>query len=344
MNNSAGGFLGRGAKFKGGVYTMAPWEWKRVDATGDDLRKSLVPLMTREPSMVLFKLLELLINYTQRLSGSTDLMQGDTPGQNTPAETSRNALEQGMQIYSTIFKRIWRAMKEEFKKLYKLNGIFLPSRTQFGDKNQFILREDYQGNPDCVVPVADPSITSDAQRLQRANAIRVAARESGGAGYDMEAVERYYLKALRVEGVDQIYPGLKKKPPQGEDPKITIAKMKQQLEGQKLQLAAAQMKQDQAKFQAELSETIRLNTANIAKLEAEALSLMAAADDAKAKQHLAILQTSIDALKAHNDTVIEHRRMILEAQSAQADREAQAQQAQSESQQEPSDASQSTAD
>src|SRR5260221_2598818 len=41
MQNSLGGLLGRGAKIRGGVYTMAPWEFKRVDSSGDDLRKNV---------------------------------------------------------------------------------------------------------------------------------------------------------------------------------------------------------------------------------------------------------------------------------------------------------------
>src|SRR5260221_3829110 len=41
MKNTAGGFLGRGVKIRGGVYTFAPLEWKRVDSTGDDLHKSI---------------------------------------------------------------------------------------------------------------------------------------------------------------------------------------------------------------------------------------------------------------------------------------------------------------
>ena len=41
MSNTGGGFLGRGAKIRGGVYTFAPLEWKRVDSTGDDLRKNI---------------------------------------------------------------------------------------------------------------------------------------------------------------------------------------------------------------------------------------------------------------------------------------------------------------
>ena len=102
---------------------MAPWTWKRVDSTGDDLRKSMVPFAPREPSEVMFKMIGLLIEYTDRLAGTVDTMVGVSPGQNTPAETSRNTMEQGMNSYKGIFKRIWRSMKEEFKKRHKLNAL-----------------------------------------------------------------------------------------------------------------------------------------------------------------------------------------------------------------------------
>lgn len=311
MSNSAGGILGRGAKFKGGVYTMAPWEWKRLDSTGDDIRKSLFQLPVREPSMVLFKLLELLINYTQRLSGSTDIMQGVTPGQNTPAETSRNALNEGMQIYSTIFKRVWRSMKEEFKKLHRLNSIYLPIRQPFGEKGNFILREDYKSNGDLVVPVADPNVTSDTQRVQRAQAVREAAGQV--PGYDRDAVEVNFLQALRVEGISKLFPGTKNTPP-AKDPKLAIEELRMQMKSQ-------EMKLEWQKFQLELAETRRLNTAQIAQMEAQALSLMADANDAKAKQHLAILQVAIDSLKHHNDVITE--RMSLAQQALQAERDSQ---------------------
>jgi hypothetical protein len=69
-------------------------EWKRVDSTGDDLRANIFPLPVREPSAVLFQLLQLLISYGERIAGATDIMTGVSPGQNTPAETSRNTVEQ----------------------------------------------------------------------------------------------------------------------------------------------------------------------------------------------------------------------------------------------------------
>jgi chaperonin GroES len=62
MANTAGGFLSRGIKLRGGNYTFNPMEWKHVDTTGDDLRKGIVPLPVREPSQVMFTLLNLLIN------------------------------------------------------------------------------------------------------------------------------------------------------------------------------------------------------------------------------------------------------------------------------------------
>src|SRR5690606_11333884 len=36
MANTSGGLLGRGAKIRGGVYEFSPFEWSRVDSTGDD--------------------------------------------------------------------------------------------------------------------------------------------------------------------------------------------------------------------------------------------------------------------------------------------------------------------
>ena len=136
-----------------------------MDSTGDDLHKSIVPLQVREPSGVLLQLLSLLINYTNRISGSSDMMAGENPGQNTPAQTSQTMVEQGTKIYSAIFKRIWRSMREEFKKLYVLNSIYLPIKTTYGESGAFAMREDYLGDPSTVVPVADPHISSESLSL-----------------------------------------------------------------------------------------------------------------------------------------------------------------------------------
>lgn len=294
FQNSIGGFLGRGAKIRGGEYAMAPWEWKRVDSTGDDLRKNIVPYPERQPSAVLFNLLNLLIEYTNRVSASTEIMVGKTPGQNTPAETSRSALEQGMQVFTTIFKRIWRSMKSEFKKLFRLNAIHLPITFAFGEGGG-VRREDYLSSADQVVPSADPNITSFQMRFFQAQSIRAASQQV--PGYDIDYVERQFLKAMRVEAIDRYFPGSGKVPPPP-NPKIAVAEM--QLNMKKLQLEDAKFK-----WILELMEQRRVNTAQIIKLQADAASAMAGIDEAQAATQLNYLQLAIDTMQAQNQAINE---------------------------------------
>jgi chaperonin GroES len=293
MSNSAGGFLGRGAKIRGGTYTFAPLEWKRVDSTGDDLKKSIFPLPVREPSQVLFQLLGLLINYTQRISGSTDTLAGENPGQNTPATTTNAMIEQGLKIYNAIYKRVWRSMKEEFKKLYMLNRVFLPMTTSFGEAESKILREDYLGDPNRISPVADPSITSESQRLQQAMAIKQAAATT--PGYNPVEVEKNYLRALHVDGWEVMYPGPQQLPPP-KNPKVQIEEIKAQTKQMSMQA-------DMQKFVANLMEQRRLNSAKILQLEAQAAKLVAEAGGVQTGHEIAAFEAAIGALKANDDSL-----------------------------------------
>ncbi len=293
MANGGGGFLGRGAKIRGGAYTFAPFEWKRVDSTGDDLHKSIVPLQVKEPSAVLLQLLSLLISYTNRISGSTDMMAGENPGQNTPAETSRSMIEQGGKIYNAIFKRIWRSMREEFKKLYVLNSIFMPQKQPFGHNGFFAMREDYLGDPSSVVPVADPAITSDEQRMQQAMALKQFAM--GTPGYDRHAVEKRVLEAMHVDGIALVYPGPDKVPP--------LPNPKMQVEEVKAKVKEMQFKSEQMMFLAKIAEERRLNTAKIMELHAKATHELTKEDATKSATHLAEMEGVLKVLVAHDESL-----------------------------------------
>lgn len=305
MSNSAGGFLGRGAKIRGGIYTFAPLEWKRVDSTGEDLSKSIYPLPVREPSMVLFQLLQLLIGYTNRVSGATDTMVGENPGQNTPANNMNAMVEQGMKIYNAIFKRVWRSEKEEFKKLYVLNSIYLPIRKAFGTASGFILREDFLGDPNAVVPVADPNITSDTQRIQQAVTLKQAAATT--PGYDPAAVEMRFLKALRVDAPEEVYPGTEKMPP-GESEKITIEKMR--LEGKRQELLW-----EQQKFVAQLQADQPLIQAQIMELQAQSAEIAAGIAGEEQQREISRIDAAIGAAKVRDERVrnqIDHMMRAIE--------------------------------
>lgn len=291
LSNTAGGFLGRGAKIRGGVVEFRPFGWNRVDSTGDDLRKNIVPLEVREPSMVMFNLLNLIIEYTNRISGSTDTMVGENPGQNTPAETSRTMVEQGQKIYSAIYKRIWRSLKWEFKKLYQLNALYLPVSLRFGDSGDMIAREDFSGSARGIVPAADPTITSDGQMFARAQMLKQAAATN--PGYDVDAVEREFLRSMGITDSKLIYPGLEAKGPPGPTEKVQIQMMKNEL-------AMAQLEVQRQQIMGNLQLQSALNDAKIMQLEAQATKLQKEMNLLETDLQIQAFRAAIEALREQN--------------------------------------------
>jgi len=291
MQNSIGGFLGRGAKIRGGVYTMAPFQWARVDSTGDDLRKNIVPFPERPASDVMFKLIGLLIDYSNRIAGTQDVQVGGNPGQNTPASTYQGMQEAGMQTYGMIFKRVWRCMKEEFKKRYELNARYMPLVGTFGNNADRIFREDYKGNPDQIAPVANPNINSSQMRFQIATTVKQAAMST--PGYEVPEVERAWLQAMQVENIDVIYPGPDKVKPLP-NPKLMVEQLK--LQGKQMEIQSRTQE-----WANHLMEERRLNTAKIMQLEAQAYALTKGADAQEMEHKLAALEMIIDHLKTTNE-------------------------------------------
>ena len=171
-----------------------------------------------------------------------------------------------MKIFNGIFKRTHRSLKQEFRKLYRLNQIFVTDNTPYVSNAKgtgIVLASDYEGPVTDVMPTADPSITSDAQRLNQAAAI--AARVAATPGlYNRYEAEYTFLKAIKVTNIDRILPDPKgpNAVPPPVNPKVQIEQMKQQAKQASDQL---NMKMALLKLMGEAE----LNQAQIQKLEAE---------------------------------------------------------------------------
>jgi hypothetical protein len=203
-------------------------------------------------------------------------------------------VEQGSQVYSSIFKRVWRSHKEEFKKLHRLNAMFLPIKSKFGEGHE-ILQEDYRSNPELVVPVADPRIASQASKVAQAQIVWQHAHSV--PGYDVALVEKKFLQAARVDGIDQIYPGADKVPP--------LPNPKAQVEQMKMEGVKAKLDHEKWKTIIGLRASQRKTMAEIAKLEAEAIAVMAGVQNDQAALRIQAFDTAINALKTHNDMMNE---------------------------------------
>jgi len=314
MANTAGGFLSRGIKLRGGNYNFAPLEWKHVDTTGDDLRKGIMPLPVREPSQVLFTLLSMLINYGERIGGSVDILSGQNPGQNTAAETTRTMAEQGMKIFSGIFKRTYRSLKDEFRKLYRLNQLYLEGVEDYNsDQGQnFIAADDFLGPVSDVRPAADPNIVSDTQRIQQAQAVLQLATTT--PGMNMYEAQKSYLKAMKVNNIEQLLPD-----PRGPNAIKPGPSEKIQIEQMKMQAKQAQMQIDLKLSVAKLLQQAELQQAKIHKLEADAILAVEQAGGIRTGHDIAMLDAQIGAARAKQEGIQDSIKTVMALEKHMSD-------------------------
>lgn len=272
MATLGGGFLGRGARIKGGESTFKPFEWKTVDSTGDNLRNNIVPLTVREASPVLLDLIKFLVNYGERVAGAGDLQMGELPGQNVKAGTAEIANENGRQIFDATWKRFWRAEKEEFKKLDKLESIFIDGTEGFsvGEKYYEVTREDFADGSDGVCPVADPNITSKSEKRFMADMALADAIQLGG---DVYAATKRKYEAYGYSGFEQVFPDPKGPNAIPPAPNLDMEKLK--IDAMNAETKAAVAQQNFQIAQGEIMIQAQEAQANILKMQAEAMKLQA---------------------------------------------------------------------
>lgn len=304
MSNAGGGFLGRGVRVKGGNYSFTPNEWKRVDSTGDDLRQNIFPLPVREPSQVLLQLLTLLIQYGEKVTGATEAVSGENVGQNTKSGTMDSMLEQGLKIFSGIYKRTWRAFRDEYRKLFKLNKLFLNDSTSFSSMldgaEKKILIEAYNLPETAIRPAADPNYMSDRQRMEQARTVRMASLEK--PIYNNLELERWFLEVMKVPNIDKI---LVKEEPQPSPPhQVQVAQIKAQQAEAQLQKDREEMMNDFKLALLELSNDADKTQAEIVNLQAQALLYTEQAGTAKQDADISVINAQIGAAKLHHDVIL----------------------------------------
>ena len=293
LQNGNMGFLGKGARIKGGKIRFSPNEWKRVNVAGSTLRDSLVPLPVNQPSPVLFNLLSLLITYAERVGSVTDAMMGDNPGQNTPAYNMSAMLEQGLQVFNGIFKRVYRSMRSEFRKCYSLNAIYLDQEEYFSfqDGDVTVLRADYNADPKDLIPAADPNAFSNKEKMQKA-AI-VAERSQMVPGYDPTVVELRLLEASDVPDVNEVFPRIPELDENGEETGNMVLKFPPQPDPE-MEIKKADMQR----------RTLEGKTrSEVTMVEAEAKLMVAEAD---------VVLKMTQAKKLGDDTELKRFEIILE--------------------------------
>ncbi len=165
LSNLPAGFKARGMRIRDEADPLQPGEFRDIDTTGGSLRENLIPLPIKEPSNVLMQLLGLLIDSGKRFAAIADMNVGDM-NQAMPVGTTVALLERGTKVMSAIHKRLHYSQKVEFKLLSDVFADYLPPVYSYdtGTAPREIKATDFDERID-VVPVSDPNIFSQSQRI-----------------------------------------------------------------------------------------------------------------------------------------------------------------------------------
>jgi len=217
LSNLPAGFKARGLRIRDDDDPLQPGEFRDVDAPGGAIRDSLMPLPFKGPDQTLFNLLGFVVQAGQRFATITDMKVGDG-NQQAAVGTTIAMLEQGSRVMSAVHKRLHYAMKEEFKILARVMSESLPQEYPYSVEgaDASVMASDFDDRID-VVPVSDPNIFSQSQRI----ALAQTKLQLAGAApemHNMYEVYRDMYDALGVRDVDRIMKRIPDEEPTPKDP------------------------------------------------------------------------------------------------------------------------------
>jgi len=272
LQNAGGGYLGGNVDFgKRREVRTKPGEWRVLKSNGMDIRQAIVPHQWQGPSSVLFQVLGLLVDMGKEIGSIKDVLSGESSGANMPVGTTMALIEQGLQQFTAIYKRIYRSLREEYRLLYRLNSLHLQDEQYFNvmDSEKAVARADYaQGDYD-VSPISDPSAVTTMQRMSK---VEFALQLKGQPHINDEAVDRRAMMAANIEDIDEL-----------------INKPDEAAQQQQMQLAQIEM----ARLEAEVKDL----QAKAALAQSKAVEAMASAeakdDDIEIKEGRLVLDSMI---------------------------------------------------
>jgi hypothetical protein len=205
LSNLPAGFKMRGIRVRDEAQPLQPGEFRDVDAPGGRLDDAFKILPFKEPSQTLLSLMGTVVAAGQRFASIADLQVGDG-NQSAAVGTTVALLERGSRVMSSIHKRLYASMKKEFMLLSDVFATYLPPEYPYdvvGGQRQ-IKATDFDARID-IIPVADPNIFSQTQRIQLAQTGLQMAMSNPGM-HNLYSAYKTMYEALGVKDIDTLLP------------------------------------------------------------------------------------------------------------------------------------------
>ena len=205
LSNLPAGFKQRGIRVRDEAQAIQPGEFRDVDAPGGNIKDAFMTLPFKEPSQTLLSLMGTVVQAGQRFAAIADMQVGDG-NQQAAVGTTIALLERGSRVMSAIHKRLFVALKQEFNLLAGVFKTYLPPEYPYDvvGAQRNVKVTDFDDKVD-IVPVADPNIFSQSQRISMAQTELQLAQANPQMHNMYEAFYAMY-SAIGVKEIDKILP------------------------------------------------------------------------------------------------------------------------------------------
>ena len=205
LSNLPAGFKQRGIRVRDEAQAIQPGEFRDVDAPGGNIKDAFMTLPFKEPSQTLLSLMGIVVQAGQRFAAIADMQVGDG-NQQAAVGTTIALLERGSRVMSAIHKRLFVGLKQEFNLLAGVFKTYLPPEYPYDvvGAQRNVKVTDFDEKVD-IVPVADPNIFSQSQRISMAQTELQLAQANPQMHNMYEAFYAMY-SAIGVKEIDKILP------------------------------------------------------------------------------------------------------------------------------------------
>ena len=205
LANLPAGFKSRGIRVRDDAQPLQPGEFRDVDAPGGNIKDQFMTLPFKGPDATLLQLMGIVVSASQRFAAIADMQVGDM-NQQAAVGTTVALLERGSRVMSAIHKRLYVGLKQEFKLLANVFKTYLPPVYPYDvpGATRNIKVQDFDDRID-ILPVADPNIFSQTQRISMAQS-QLQLAQSNPQIHDLYQAYRSMYEALGVKNIAAILP------------------------------------------------------------------------------------------------------------------------------------------
>jgi len=210
INNAATMLKLKGAKISGQSTQVEVTQVAEIEAGPgiNDIRQVAMPMPFNAPSAVLFQLLGWLSSAAKGVITTSEEKIADVNA-NAPVGTTQALIEQGAAVFSAIHARLHASQARVLKVLQRINRWYLDEQKK-GDivADLSIQRSDFERNGD-VIPVSDPHIFSETQRMAQTQAV-LSLADKHPQLFDQRAVLSRALRQLKIPNIEELMPQYRK--------------------------------------------------------------------------------------------------------------------------------------